>query len=184
VACLRRVFGVQVELAGVTPCDLRAVGSSVPGMTFRFFDSAEDMIDQVDLVDVCSPPYAHESAILAAAEAGKAIICEKPLTGHFGRREPTIVPRADQAAKGPMLEDVITRLRRIADAVRDRGWLLRYAENFVYAPSVQKEREIVEKTGAQILRMTARSRTRGPPRYLWILEAGWRRLMIGKGCHP
>lgn len=35
--------------------------------------------DDVDLVDVCTPPGIHHEAVEAAAGAGKAVICEKPL---------------------------------------------------------------------------------------------------------
>ncbi|MHB1004781.1 MAG: Gfo/Idh/MocA family protein [Chloroflexota bacterium] len=34
---------------------------------------------EIDVVDVCSPPTAHPALIRAAAEAGKHVICEKPL---------------------------------------------------------------------------------------------------------
>ena len=33
---------------------------------------------------------------------------------------------------------------------KSKGRIL-YAENWIYAPSIQKEREIIEKTGAQVL---------------------------------
>ena len=33
----------------------------------------------IDIVDICTPPGAHRAAIEAAAAAGKAVICEKPL---------------------------------------------------------------------------------------------------------
>lgn len=33
----------------------------------------------VDVVDVCTPPGAHAGVVAAAAAAGKAVICEKPL---------------------------------------------------------------------------------------------------------
>ena len=35
--------------------------------------------DDVDLVDVCTPNYLHKDNVVAAAEAGKMICCEKPL---------------------------------------------------------------------------------------------------------
>lgn len=35
--------------------------------------------DDIDLVDVCSPNFLHHDMVIAAAEAGKMIICEKPL---------------------------------------------------------------------------------------------------------
>lgn len=185
VACLRRVFGVQVELAGVT--SLRSESRRAFGARHGIpvFESTLALIDQVDLVDVCSPPYAHEEAICAAAEAGKAIICEKPLTGCFGPAGADDRFRGDQAAKGPMLAEVVGRLRRIAEVVRRHGCFFGYAENFVYAPSVQKEREIVEKTGAQILRMTGEESHKGSASDtygFWKMSGGG--SLIGKGCHP
>ncbi|MBN2291773.1 MAG: Gfo/Idh/MocA family oxidoreductase [Pirellulales bacterium] len=35
--------------------------------------------DDIDLVDVCSPNFLHHDMVIAAAEAGKMIVCEKPL---------------------------------------------------------------------------------------------------------
>ena len=38
----------------------------------------------VDVVDVCVPPALHHEFAIRAANAGKHIIMEKPLTGYFG----------------------------------------------------------------------------------------------------
>jgi len=37
----------------------------------------------VDIVDVCTPPGAHAEVVEAAAAAGKAVVCEKPLAADF-----------------------------------------------------------------------------------------------------
>src|SRR5215469_10310667 len=37
----------------------------------------------VDLVDICTPPGAHRAVIEAAAAAGKAVVCEKPLASNY-----------------------------------------------------------------------------------------------------
>ena len=69
--------------------------------------------------------------------------------------------------------------------MRRDGGFFGYAENFVYAPSVQKEREIIEKTGAQILRMTGEESHNGsasPVYGIWRFAGGG--SLIGKGCHP
>jgi len=35
--------------------------------------------DDIDLIDVCVPNFMHKDCVIAAAEAGKIIVCEKPL---------------------------------------------------------------------------------------------------------
>lgn len=35
--------------------------------------------DDIDLIDVCVPNFMHRDAVIAAAQAGKMIVCEKPL---------------------------------------------------------------------------------------------------------
>ncbi len=189
--CLRRVYGVRVEIAGVTSRRRESCEAFAAQRQLAPYESVEAMLDKVDILDICSPPYAHEAGILAAARAGKGIICEKPLTGCFGPEGAGDEFRGDSASKAEMLREVIARLRRIADAVRapdvgrERGVFFGYAENFVYAPSVQKEREIIAKTGAQVLRMMGEESHNGShsPTYgFWRLAGGG--SLIGKGCHP
>jgi len=183
--CFRRIYGVTAEVVAVTsrtPESREAFGRE---HGIRPFDSVEAMLDDVDVLDICSPTYAHEAGILAAAGAGKAILCEKPLTGAFGPENADDSFHGDLSPKEPMLEEVLSRMQRIADAVRKSGVMFGYGENFVYAPSVQKECEIVRKTDAQILRMTGEESHNGShsPAYgYWRLAGGG--SLLGKGCHP
>lgn len=183
--CLRRVHGVEVLLAGVTSARAESGRAFAAAHGIPHFDDVAAMLPQVDVLDICSPPYAHESAILAAAAAGKGIVCEKPLTGAFGPPDAGPDFRGDRAPKDAMLDEVCARLERIARAVRGAGVFFGYAENFVYAPSVQKEREIIEKTDAQILRMVGEESHNGSASDDYGI---WRRAgggsLIGKGCHP
>jgi predicted dehydrogenase len=39
----------------------------------------EELLERVDVVDVCSPTHRHADHAVAAAEAGRHVICEKPL---------------------------------------------------------------------------------------------------------
>ncbi|MBN2023975.1 MAG: Gfo/Idh/MocA family oxidoreductase [Pirellulales bacterium] len=43
--------------------------------------------DDIDLVDVCAPNFLHHDMVLAAAEAGKIIVCEKPLAMNAAEAE-------------------------------------------------------------------------------------------------
>lgn len=184
VECLRRVHGVEVEIAGVT--SLRAERRRAFGETHGIpvYDSVEKMIEYVDLLDIASPPYAHKQGILLAAEAGKHVIVEKPLTGFFGEAGDEAF-RGNQYPKDRMLAAAVESLDEIAEAVKASGQLFGYAENFVYAPSIQKEREVVEKSGAQILRMLGEESHKGsasPVYGIWRFGGGG--SLIGKGCHP
>jgi len=54
----------------------------------RVYDRYEDLLRDVDIVDICTPTNLHCEMTLKAAEAGKHVICEKPiaLTLEDGRR--------------------------------------------------------------------------------------------------
>jgi predicted dehydrogenase len=183
--CLRRVYGAQVSVVGVTSRHQASREAFAAAHGIAAFEHTEAMLGQVDLLHLCSPPSVHEAGILAAAAAGKGIICEKPLTGCFGPADADESYRGDRDSKRQMLDESVARMRRIAGAVRQSGVFFGYAENFVYAPSVQKEREIIEKSGAQILRMTGDESHNGsasPVYGIWRFAGGG--SLIGKGCHP
>jgi len=184
VECLRRVYGLDAVIAGVTSLRRESRESFGAAHGIAVYEDIGRMIPHVDVLDVCSPPYAHAEAIMAAAGAGRGIICEKPLTGAFGPAGDESF-RGNRADKARMLEEVLETLRRLAAAVREAGVFFGYAENFIYAPAVQKEREIVEKTKAQILRMYGEESHNGsasPVYGIWRFAGGG--SLIGKGCHP
>ena len=185
IECLRRVYGFDVELSAVT--SLRAESREKFGRQHNIpvYDSLEAMLEHIDVLDICSPPYVHEQGIIAAASAGKGVICEKPLTGCFGPEDADESFYGNKADKKQMLDELIERLKRIAKVVRENGVFFGYAENYVYTPSIQKEREIVEKTGAQILRMfgeESHSGSASPVYGIWRFAGGG--SLIGKSCHP
>jgi predicted dehydrogenase len=45
----------------------------------RRFDTVEELLAAVDVVDICTPTHLHHEYVLKAAAAGKHVICEKPL---------------------------------------------------------------------------------------------------------
>jgi predicted dehydrogenase len=184
VECLRRVYGADVEIVGVTSLREASRISFGRNHGIKVYGNAGEMLADIDVLDVCSPPYAHEENIIAAANAGKGIICEKPLTGYFGPSKCEVY-NGGTDSKSLMMHAVLEKLVRIADAVTRNKSFFGYAENFVYAPGVQKEREILEKTGGQILRMTGEESHNGsasPVYGIWQKAGGG--SLIGKGCHP
>jgi predicted dehydrogenase len=47
------------------------------------FTSLDELLAEVDVVDVCTPTSDHRQPVIAAAAAGKHIVCEKPLARHI-----------------------------------------------------------------------------------------------------
>lgn len=183
--CLRRVHGVRVEIAAVTSLRTESRAAFGGRHGIPVYDSIEAMLPHIDLLDLCSPPSAHADGILRASEAGVHLFCEKPFSGYFGPAGCGEEYHGDQDPKEPMLERACAQLGTLAGAIRSSGIVFGYAENFVYAPSIQKEREILEKTGAQILRMTGEESHNGSasPLYgIWRHQGGG--SLMGKGCHP
>ena len=84
VECLRRVYGVPLEIVGVTSLRAESREAFAAARGLRAYDSVEALLADVDVLDILSPPSAHQEQMLQAAAAGKHFIIEKPLTGYFG----------------------------------------------------------------------------------------------------
>jgi UDP-N-acetylglucosamine 3-dehydrogenase len=81
---------LPVALAGFytrTPEHAQAAAERYGG---RAFPSLQALLDAVDVVDVCTPTPAHKDIVLAAAAAGKDIVCEKPIARHLRDAEAMI----------------------------------------------------------------------------------------------
>jgi predicted dehydrogenase len=66
-------------------CDLDAArAAKVAGRAGAAVETSYDAVlrrDDLDLIDICLPPWLHFSAIQQALEAGRHVLCEKPLVG-------------------------------------------------------------------------------------------------------
>jgi len=175
----RMVRGVDVVLQAVTAArPERAktfaqafdVAATVPNFEAILSDP------QIDVVDLCTPPHLHAPMGIAAAKAGKHVFVEKPLTGFFG----------DAATPRPeMLKRAMTSADALVQACRAATVHLCYAENWVYAPAIQKARRLLAASGGPILRIIgeeSHSGTHAPANKRW--ETGGGGSLIGKACHP
>jgi predicted dehydrogenase len=45
----------------------------------RRYHAFTDLLEDVDIVDICTPTATHQSMVLEAAQAGKHVLCEKPI---------------------------------------------------------------------------------------------------------
>ena len=189
--CLKKVHGTNVEIEGVFAADTEQAKSYASKRGIRAYSSLEEVIDDVDVIHVCTPPVVHESIAIAALERNKYAIVEKPLTGYFGppascqRQEGGEDFNGDSFPKKDALKHALASVERMLEAEQKSKGKILYAENWVYAPSIQKEREIIEKTGAQVLWMygeEAHSGSHASTYGFWKFSGGG--SMIGKGCHP
>ena len=69
--------------------------------------------DDIDLIDVCVPNFMHRDAVLAAAKAGKMIVCEKPLAMNVAEAE-EMVTAVEQAGVRNMVSFNYRRVPAIA----------------------------------------------------------------------
>ncbi len=180
---IRRVYGTDVDLAGVySPTAENARRFAAPrGLTT--FESLAALLDAVEVVHVCASPAAHEAIAVAALSRGVHAIVEKPLTGYFGDGSDGF--RIGDVCMETAHDGAIASIDRMLDAETKSSATIHYAENWVYAPAIQKEREVVEKTGAQILWMhgeEAHSGSHSPAYGYWRLNGGG--ALIGKAVHP
>ena len=180
---LRRVHSVPIVIAGVTSRSPQTREAFAREFAVPDFDSNEALFDAADVIDLCSPPSTHEALALEALRRGKHLIVEKPFTGYFGDGAADF--RGDSAPKEPMLHHAIDSCNRILAAAKASARTICYAENWIYAPAIQKEREIVTKSGAQILWIIgnqSHSGSHSPYYGQWRYSGGG--SIVGKGCHP
>jgi predicted dehydrogenase len=78
-------------------------------------------MDDVDVIDICTPPMAHYPMIMAALEAGKHVISEKPLVGSLAEADAVIAQ--EKRSKGRLMPifqyrfgDGIQQVKAIIDA--------------------------------------------------------------------
>jgi len=71
------VDGIQQRLAKATTSSEKELCTKA--LECKTYTKAEEMIPNVDGVDICTPPQFHMKFAKMAADAGKAVLCEKPL---------------------------------------------------------------------------------------------------------
>jgi UDP-N-acetylglucosamine 3-dehydrogenase len=115
---------LPVELAGFytrTPAHARTAAERYGGCAFA---SLAALLTEVDVVDICTPTPSHKDLVLAAAAAGKDILCEKPMARHL--RDATEMIAACESAGVRLFMAHVVRLfpeYARAKAILDSGQL-------------------------------------------------------------
>src|SRR5947209_4025994 len=160
--CYAACRGVVPEIVGVTArhrerAEAFAQRWSVP----RVYDDYAALLADpaIDLVDVCTPNALHAEVVIAAAQAGKHVICTKPLTGYFGSEgDPS---RVGDVPRQQMYAAAVREADAMVHAADAAGVKLMYAENWVYAPAIQRARALMEASGGVLLEMRGAERHSG-----------------------
>lgn len=150
-------------------------------LTYAFEDLMND--PEIDVIDICTPPYVHEDMIIRAIQAGKHIICEKPLTGYFGNEGEDLV--GVKTSKVEMYTKLMERLNELKDVIENSDKKFMYAENFVYAPAIIKAAEIIKSKKSKILYMKGEESLKGSSSHVageWNKTGGG--TFIRTGTHP
>ncbi|HOX07800.1 MAG TPA: Gfo/Idh/MocA family oxidoreductase [Planctomycetota bacterium] len=201
---MQGVRGVPLEVVGVTSTSPESRAKFAAAHDVKAFDSIDALIAGCDVVDVCTPPYAHEEITVKAAAAGRHVIVEKPFTGSFLNREEY------EAQKKPKLSfneqryvEATGSAKRMADAVKKAGVAMCFAENWHFLPSGLKACRLMMRSmfkkrlegaswkltepdpGARVMliRGSEAHSGSGSPVYGDLQFAGGGAIM-GKACHP
>jgi predicted dehydrogenase len=152
----RRITDLDLDIAAVAAVPL--VQAEELAQRYGVADAYDDYQrvldrDDINLVTVAVPNYLHEPFAIEAAQAGKHIICEKPLTGYFGG--PGAADPVGATPKALMLEETLRSADRMIEAAEEHGVKLMYAENWLYCPAVEKALRLAEASDGAILEIRA-----------------------------
>lgn len=113
----------SIEIAGVATSRAETAKRAAEEIGCSFFtDDYRELLDRddVDMVDICTPNNSHHEIVMAAAEAGKHIYCEKPLAMN------------------------VAEAAGMARAVRAAGLKAQATFNFRFFPAVTRAKELVD----------------------------------------
>lgn len=158
----RRVPGVRVEaVASPTPGRAAAFAArhGIPRACTDYH--ALLALPEVQLVSLCLPNDLHCAATLAAAVAGKHVLCEKPLCLTLAEADSMI------------------------GACRAAGVRLFYAEELCFAPKYVRAKQLVEEGALGRLYFLKQSEKHDGPHAAWFWEVGRSGggVALDMGCH-
>ena len=116
----------NARLVAVADIDRVAAGKLAKEYGTQVYYTMESLLDDpdIDMVDVCLPTFLHEQAVVAAARAGKHVLCEKPVALTMAGVE-RMIEAVDRAGVKCMVAQVIRFWPQYAEikALLDRGEL-------------------------------------------------------------
>lgn len=180
-----RVSGIHVRLK--TICDVNLELAQQVQRQFGYEQATADFDQmlqdpEIDVIDIVTPPFLHCDMAMKALRAGKHVICEKPLTGYFGK------PGEENVGftkKSYMYQQVLAEMDQLKKVVEATDRKFMYAENFVYATPVQKAAELIRAKKSKVLFMKGEESLKGsssPVAGKWNKTGGG--ILVRTGTHP
>jgi predicted dehydrogenase len=151
-----------------------------------YYDDYRRILERkdVEVVDLCLPTDLHEEFCVETASAGKHIICEKPLTGFFGKDRPE-EQIGFSVKKSEMLAETMKSCNRVMKAVDEHKVRFLYAENWIYAPPLTKLKRLIKVSGGTVMDIRAEQSHSGsiaPYSRSWKTSGGGSLMRLG--AHP
>ena len=180
-----KVGGVTVRLKTICDLNLELANSVKEAYGYEQAISDYDAMladPEIDVIDIVTPPFLHCSMAIKALQAGKHVICEKPLTGYFGAPGEENVGKTSKALMYQKVMEEMDALKKVVDST-DKKFM--YAENFVYATPVQKAAELIRAKQSKVLFMKGEESLKGsssPVAGKWSKTGGGSLVRIG--THP
>ena len=117
---------------------------------------------KVDLVDICLPNYVHAEVSLAAMNAGKDVMCEKPVATSLGDAE------------------------RIVQTQKETGKMFFYAEDWIFAPALVRAAAVFREgaIGDPLYLKGKETHNGSHSPFAQTIEYCGGGAMIHLGCHP
>lgn len=118
-------------------------------------------LDEIELVTIGVPNFLHAEACVAAARAGKHVVCEKPLA--------------------VTLEDA----DRMIEECRTNGVKLMYAEELCFAPKYVRAKTLADEGAIGKLYMVKQSEKHSGPHasWFWDVDVSGGGAVLDMGCH-
>lgn len=160
VRALQHVQGAQlVAVASPNTAEEFAARHGIPA---HYADASSLLADAtVDAVLIATPNDLHYELCLAAAAAGKHVLCEKPLALSLAQADEMIA------------------------ACERAGVVLMYAENLVFAPMYDRVRSLARRGDIGTPFLVRQTQAHGGPYapWFWDIERAGGGVLLDMGCH-
>lgn len=115
---LKRVFSAIIKVKGAYSKNSDNLKIFTDKYQIIPFKNLDDLIDNCDVIHVCTPPVTHEAIVIEALKKDKYVIVEKPFTGYFGDGSKDF--SGDNFSREIGLEKTLESIKRMLDAEKKK----------------------------------------------------------------